>query len=196
MQAHADADRDPLLCDDRRFVYAVARRIVRDEDAANDVTQDAMLLAFRHRATFRGDSQYRTWLYRITTTAALSHLRRARAWQRRCAAAATARELEAAPSLTPVEVLTLAQTRHDTTAAVVELSATYREILTLRFYQDCSEREAADALGLSTSAIKLRTHRAKKALRRRLVTAPTQSPDGRIHGSLPALVRSGREQSR
>jgi RNA polymerase sigma-70 factor (ECF subfamily) len=51
---------------DRRFVYAVARRIVSDEDAANDVAQDAMLLAYRHRDRFRGDSRYRTWLYRIT----------------------------------------------------------------------------------------------------------------------------------
>src|SRR5512143_1034957 len=60
---------------DRDYVYAVARRIV-DPEAAEDVAQDAMLLAYRHRAEFRGDSHYRTWLYRIAATTAFGYLRR------------------------------------------------------------------------------------------------------------------------
>ena len=62
---------------ERRFVYAVARRIVRDDADADDVAQDALLLAHRYLGAFRGDAGFRTWLYRIATTTALGHLRRA-----------------------------------------------------------------------------------------------------------------------
>ena len=45
-----------------RYVFAVAMKYVRDEDAAWDVTQNALLAAHRHRDSFRGDSAYSTWL--------------------------------------------------------------------------------------------------------------------------------------
>src|SRR3982750_4682427 len=63
---------------DRAFVYAVVRRILRSDDAANDATQDALLLVHRHRDQFRGDSALRTWLYRIAVTTALGVLRKAK----------------------------------------------------------------------------------------------------------------------
>src|SRR4029077_16503309 len=62
----------------RGFVRSVAMKYVRDDQDAEDVTQDAMLLAHRYRASFRGESRYSTWLYRITATAALMFLRRQR----------------------------------------------------------------------------------------------------------------------
>jgi RNA polymerase sigma factor (sigma-70 family) len=62
--------------DDRDFVCAIALRIVRDPADAEDVAQDALLRAYRYRTSFRGDSRYRSWLYRIATTTALGLLRR------------------------------------------------------------------------------------------------------------------------
>ena len=53
-------------------------KYVRNEQDAEDVTQDAMLLAHRYRDSFRGESRYSTWLYRVTATAALMFLRRQR----------------------------------------------------------------------------------------------------------------------
>ncbi|MBK9036875.1 MAG: sigma-70 family RNA polymerase sigma factor [Myxococcales bacterium] len=160
------------LDDDHRFVYAVARRIVGDREAASDVAQDAMLQAFRHRASFRGDARYRTWLYRIATTAAFSHLRRERSLARRAAGHAAAAPL-ATPPATPIEALTEAETARVVADHVGALAGPYREILALRFYDDCTEREAATTLGVSEAAIKLRTHRAKRALRARLTPTVT-----------------------
>ena len=51
-----------LSPDDRSFVLAVARRILHCEHTANDAAQDALLAAFRHYASFRGDAAFRTWL--------------------------------------------------------------------------------------------------------------------------------------
>src|SRR5689334_23546304 len=62
----------------RAYVRSVAMKYVRDEQDAEDVTQDAMLLAHRYRDSFRHESRYSTWLYRVTTTAALMFLRRQR----------------------------------------------------------------------------------------------------------------------
>jgi len=63
---------------ERNYVFAIAMKYVNDEEAANDVAQEALLLAHRHRNSFRGDSRYSTWLYRIAATTALMHLRKKR----------------------------------------------------------------------------------------------------------------------
>jgi RNA polymerase sigma-70 factor (ECF subfamily) len=63
---------------EREFAYSVAMKYVKDEDEAADVAQDALLLAYRHRASFRGDSRFTTWLYRVAATTALMHLRKKR----------------------------------------------------------------------------------------------------------------------
>src|SRR5215813_9106129 len=61
---------------EREYVYAVAMKYLEDEAA--DVAQDALLNAYRHRASFRGDSRFTTWLYRVAATTALMHLRKKR----------------------------------------------------------------------------------------------------------------------
>src|ERR1044071_4358634 len=62
----------------RAYVKSVAMKYVRNEIDAEDVTQDALLLAHRYRDSFRGESRYSTWLYRVTATAALLFLRKQR----------------------------------------------------------------------------------------------------------------------
>jgi RNA polymerase sigma-70 factor (ECF subfamily) len=178
------------LSDDRLFVMAVARRIVRDVDAARDVAQDAMLQAFRYRASFRGESNYRTWLYRIATTTALSHLRRERALARRAVACEqeAAAPLAAAPR-SPVDAITHAETAREVSAQIAGLPPLYREILALRYYDDCTEREAASALGVSVTAVKVRTHRAKRALRARLSPEVAGREDKRDVAHKPQRTR-------
>src|SRR5262249_58154651 len=63
---------------EREYVYAVAMKYLKDEDEAADVAQDALLNAYRHRASFRGDSRFTTLLYRVAATTALMHLRKKR----------------------------------------------------------------------------------------------------------------------
>src|SRR2546423_13986124 len=73
----------------RAYVRPVAMKYVRDEQDAEDVTQDAMLLAHRYRDSFRGESRYSTWLYRVTATAALMFLRKQRRLSREVPASGT-----------------------------------------------------------------------------------------------------------
>ena len=62
--------------DERDFVLKVTMKFLKNEDAAEDAAQDAMLQAFRHRDSFRGDAKFTTWLYRVAVTASLMHLRK------------------------------------------------------------------------------------------------------------------------
>jgi RNA polymerase sigma-70 factor, ECF subfamily len=161
--------------DDRRFVLAVARRIVRDEDVAADVAQDALLTAFRHRHDFRGEAHYRTWLYRIATTTALSYLRRERSRGRSMTVPledqrvdTLARAAEAMSPRTPEERLGDAQTAATVAEALAALPENYRSVLTLRLCDGLSTQQTARALGISVATVKIRTYRARRALQLRL----------------------------
>ena len=59
-------------------VYHLALRMLRDEQDAEDVLQETFVSVYRHLSDFRGDSEFSTWLYRITTNVCLSHRSRGR----------------------------------------------------------------------------------------------------------------------
>ncbi|CAN5906318.1 hypothetical protein BH11MYX2_BH11MYX2_29470 [soil metagenome] len=149
--------------DDRDYVYAIVRRIVNTPSDAEDVTQEALLLAYRNRDSFRGESTYRTWLYRIAATTALCHLRR-RARSREQLATdhdALAREVaaDAVPAdrmLAEQEAIRLVQ------AALAQLDPKYRDVMILRAHR--TEVETAERLGISVGNVKIRAHRARKQL--------------------------------
>jgi RNA polymerase sigma-70 factor, ECF subfamily len=152
---------------ERAFVYSVARRYVRNDEDANDVAQDAMVLAYRYRSSFRGDSQYRTWLYRIAATTALSFLRSTR---RRVARAQLAQAEEVAAAVLggaspiPDDVMSEKEQVASLLRNVESLAPAYRDVVELRC-QEMSEAEVAKHLGLTISTVKIRAHRARKMLR-------------------------------
>jgi len=153
--------------DDRGFVYAVARKIVGSAEEADDVTQEAMLLAYRHRDSFRGEAKYRTWLYRIASTAALGHLRRRRRSREQLApddemfASQVPDDAKSAETLfSEAEAMIVIQ------QAVAALDPKYRDVLLTRV--DQTETETASRLGISVANVKIRAHRARHQLREAL----------------------------
>ncbi|HBQ25671.1 MAG TPA: RNA polymerase subunit sigma-24, partial [Syntrophomonas sp.] len=57
-------------------IYALAYRYMGNEEDAYDMAQEAFLKAFRSLHTFKGNSSFSTWLYRVTTNVCLDELRR------------------------------------------------------------------------------------------------------------------------
>lgn len=156
--------------EEREFVYAIARRIVGSPEAADDVAQDAMLLAFTHRDAFRGEARFRTWLYRIAATAALGHLRKVR--RSREDLAPNDRGLPE-----PIEVERTPEALvADREAAVVaegllaDLDPKYRDVVVLR--TELSEAETAARLGITVANVKVRAHRARAQLHAAFERAP------------------------
>jgi RNA polymerase sigma-70 factor (ECF subfamily) len=163
---------------EREYCYAVAMKYVRDEEAAADVAQEALLLAHRHRDSFRGDSRFSTWLYRIAATTALMWLRRQRRRGRELTALVdgegdetAALETRESPETDPA---TLAAT-HEQMALVErrlgEMGDKYGRIFLMRYLEGYTETEIAERLELSLATVKTRAHRARIAVKETLAAA-------------------------
>ena len=159
---------------ERDFVYSVAMKYMKDEEKAHDVTQDALLLAYRHRASFRGDSRFTTWLYRIAATTALMHLRKDRrvplttsldAEEQSEADEPRGEESSPEEQSASSEAIELAGKR------LAKLGDKYGEIFSLRFVEGYSESEIARKLQLNVATVKTRAYRARAHLRRELEEA-------------------------
>jgi RNA polymerase sigma-70 factor, ECF subfamily len=153
----------PLSADDRAYMLAVVRRIVRCEDAANDATQDALLLAHRHRDKFRGASAFRTWLYRIAVTTALGYLRKRRRSREDIAAEPTL--LDAVdPTPSPETIAATRQLADHARDILDAIHGDHRAVF-LMTVDDVPGRDIAATLGISVANVKIRAYRARQRLR-------------------------------
>lgn len=152
----------------RRHGPAVRRfaRALTDDASADDVTQDAMLDAFRGASGYRGESSVRSWLFTLARNRAFHHRSAAR---RRALSDTPLIELGVAAGFGQnPERLAEAVERHDAVvAALSRLAPEEREVLVLRDIEGLTGDEAAAVLGVELTAMKSRLHRA----RLRLMTA-------------------------
>jgi RNA polymerase sigma-70 factor (ECF subfamily) len=159
-------------------IFAMVHQLLRNQQDAEEVTQDAFIRAHRGLGNFRGDSAFSTWLYQIATNLARN---RYWYWWRRKRDQSVSfdapvgdenslplSEMIAADVETP-EDATVTQELVDRIAVGMEkLGAKHREILILRNVKNLSYEEIAVILGLSVGTVKSRIARAREALRARL----------------------------
>lgn len=153
-------------------MLAVARRILRNDEDAQDALQDAFLQVHRAIGTFRGESSLATWLHRIARNSALLRIRRASrrpeislepllpVYDETGHRVGEVAHLPAAPDA----VLEQREVRDGVRACVERLPLRYRAVIVLRDLQEKSTLEAAEVLGVSESVVKVRLHRARRAL--------------------------------
>jgi RNA polymerase sigma-70 factor, ECF subfamily len=157
-------------------VHRQALSILRSQEDARDVSQETFVRAYRHLSTFRGEAKFATWLQRIAANLALMKLRS----RRRCPERPIdellpgfqedGHHLAAIGTFPESGHLDDGIIRRDLILeAMSQLPENYREILILRSLQELDTKEAAAQLQISTTAVKLRLHRAHQALRTILV---------------------------
>jgi RNA polymerase sigma-70 factor, ECF subfamily len=157
-----------------RRIYAMALSFLRNEADAEDATQEAFLKAFRNLASFRGDAKFGTWLISITLNEARSRIRRRDAVKMESLDGPEGEEGHVSPAqLTdwkeiPSEALERKEVRHLLHKAVTALPLIYREVFQLRDIEQMSVNEAAAALGITISSVKVRLHRARIMLQKHL----------------------------
>lgn len=155
-------------------MYSVALRIVGDSDEAEEAVQEAFISACSSISSFQGRSKLSTWLYRITTNAALMRLRKQRDNLVSLDEPQTLEEGDLLPrelgrwQYDPSQQALTAELRQTMEQAVLALSPTLRAAFVLRDIQGLSTEEAAAALEISESALKVRLHRARLQLRESL----------------------------
>jgi RNA polymerase sigma-70 factor, ECF subfamily len=157
-----------------RRVYAMALSFLRNEADAEDVAQEAFLKAFRSLASFRGDAKFGTWLVSITLNEARSRIRRRDAIKMESLDEPQDDQEHSSPALLrdwkeiPSEALERKEVRSLLQNAITSLPQIYREVFQLRDIEQLSVNEAAQALGITVSSVKVRLHRARMMLQKNL----------------------------
>jgi RNA polymerase sigma-70 factor (ECF subfamily) len=158
--------------------YTLAFRLTGNEEDARDVVQETYLRAFKGIGKFRGDAQFSTWLYRITANCAANQLGR-RKRHRHDELADDAPLQDLSPDVDPSAQAEASNLRDRLTVALDDLPPSLRSVVVLRDVYDLPHEAIAAELGISTSAAKVRLHRARKQLRERLFRLPGEEVDAR-----------------
>ena len=150
----------------------VARRFLPDEDA-RDALQEAFLSAFKAIDRFDGKARISTWLHRIVVNSALMRLRKKSTKMEESIEPLLPTFLddghraESGPAWpeNPEETVGRDQVRRIVRQAIDQLPVKYRTVVLLRDIEELSGAETGKLLGLTPNAVKVRLHRARRALR-------------------------------
>ncbi len=156
-------------------IYAIAFRITRDHHKSEEVFQEVFLILARKINTFRGDSKFSTWLYRIAVNASYGHLRKERKHDNDISLENYApyningslgnkvksKEWGSSPYL----VLYKKEAMDQIEKAITELPEKYRIVFDLKDIEQLSNGQISEILGITLCTTKSRLHRARLFVR-------------------------------
>jgi len=158
---------------DRRL-FRVAQSVTHNREDSQDAVQEAFLKAYQHLGDFRGDSQFSTWLIRITLNQSLMKLRKLR----RTREVALDEDFGTDENVLPREVIdwapnpeqlySVSELRNILIKTIEELRPILRAVFVMQDLEGLSTVQTAEVLNLSQSAVKSRLWRARLQLRERL----------------------------
>jgi len=158
---------------DRRL-FRVAQSVTHNREDSQDAVQEAFLKAYQHLGDFRGDSQFSTWLIRITLNQSLMKLRKLR----RTREVALDEDFGTDEDVLPREVIdwapnpeqlySVSELRNILIKTIEELRPILRAVFVMQDLEGLSTVQTAEVLNLSQSAVKSRLWRARLQLRERL----------------------------
>lgn len=151
----------------QRYVYNLALRVVKDENEALDLTQETFVRAWTALPNFRGQSQFRTWLYRIVTNLCYNRLPNLRR-SLNDLGDDVMEDIPATNSDAPAQEFESKETRRHLHQAIDSLDANYKILITLRYQHELSYEEIASTLNLPLGTVKTGIFRAKEQLRKSL----------------------------
>lgn len=138
------------------WVFGLCLRMLADRGRAEEATQDTFVRAWQRLASFRGDSTFSTWLYRVAVNTAVSALRSQRS---RPFGGADLADVQVAVRPAPSD------TRVDLERAIALLPAGARSVLVLHDVEGLRHEEIAGVLGCAVGTSKAQLHRARRMLK-------------------------------
>ena len=170
-QRDEDAFRQLVLLYQKK-VFLLVFRMIADRQEAEDISQEVFITVFKNIESFRGESKFSTWLFRISTNLCKNRLkylkRRARGRtqpiDKTSPAELTHHPLSNSPS-TPDKVAQGHQLEGVVQRALQEIDDEFRVLIVLRDIQGLPYNEIGDITGLNQGTVKRRLHRARAALR-------------------------------
>jgi RNA polymerase sigma-70 factor (ECF subfamily) len=152
----------------QNFVFTIILRYVESREDAEEISQDVFVKAYRSLADFRGDSKFSTWLYTITSTTCITHLRRKKPdvfSLDQENVFARAENLNSGFSANDVEQKSKINMVNN---AIALLSPDDAQVITLFYKAEQSLDEIATIMGLETNTVKVRLHRARQRLKEKM----------------------------
>jgi RNA polymerase sigma-70 factor (ECF subfamily) len=184
-------DRDALSAlvqSQQTYVYSIAMSLMHNPADAADMTQEAFVRLLRSLGTYRGETKFTTWLYRLVTNICLDGLRRrgrpvesldepANTQAGDDAQTAGERLADSDRWTHPEEEVELRESAAEVQAAMTRLPAPQRLALTLHYFQDMRYEDIADTMGLPLNTVKSHIRRGKERLAL-LLSNPEEQPCG------------------
>lgn len=152
-----------------RPLLSLIRRMVRNQELAEDLAQEVFLKAFRNLGRFDAGRKFSSWLFKIAHNATIDHLRRKQLplvplEQSSSDGDETWEVLPAPAAEEPDQVAERAEAMRGLSAALARLKPHDREILLLRFQQGLAYHEIVEVTGQKMGTVKIQLHRARKRL--------------------------------
>ena len=163
---------EELVCAYEKKVYHLSLRMCANPDDAFEIAQEAFLSAWRGLKFFRGESSFSTWIYRLTSNAAIDFMRREKRQGGAGGVSLDDEEIHIDPpdeSPSPHAQAEQQELRGALAAGLETLSPEHRQVLLLRELQGMSYEEIARCLDLDLGTVKSRIARAREKLRKYLV---------------------------
>lgn len=154
-----------------KYVYNVILRIVEEKEEAKDIAQETFIKAYMSIKTFRKDSSFRTWIYRIAVNTAMDYLRKKVRSEVNLVTAAED-ELEIKSFQTPEEVIEQKLTVEMVRREISKLPVDYKIALILRDIEGMNYEKIASILKVNLGTVKSRIWRARNLLRERIKSLP------------------------
>ena len=155
-----------LVDEHQRYVYNLALRVVKDENEALDLTQETFVRAWTALPNFRGQSQFRTWLYRITTNLCYNRLPSLRRSLNDLGDDVLPDVVKSEDTASnPLGAVESNEIRTQLHHAIDQLDANYKILIVMRYHDELSYEEIASLLNLPLGTVKTGLFRAREKLR-------------------------------
>jgi RNA polymerase sigma-70 factor, ECF subfamily len=164
-----------LVQSQQTYVYSIAMSLMHNPADAADMTQEAFVRLMRSLGTYRGETKFTTWLYRLVTNICLDGLRRrgrpiesldapASASAGDDAQTAGERLADSDRWTQPEEEISLRESADEVRAAIDALPPAQRLALTLHYFEDQRYEDVAETMGLPLNTVKSHIRRGKERL--------------------------------
>src|SRR6266705_4586997 len=173
-----------LVQSQQTYVYSIAMSLMRNPADAADMTQEAFVRLLRSLGTYRAETKFTTWLYRLVTNICLDGLRRRgrpvdsldepiSTQAGDDAQTAGERLADTDRWAQPEQEIELRESATEVREALVSLPAPQRLALTLHYFEDLRYEDIADVMGLPLNTVKSHIRRGKERLAQ-LLTNPVE----------------------
>lgn len=155
-----DAAFEQLMQTQMARVYRLCCWLVKDRTAAEDITQEVFLKAYKHLSAFRGDSRIETWLYRIAVNESKRYLRSG-LFRKRFSVTQANRE-----ACADIETEVVQKDERAALSRLIDrLPFRHKQVLILHYYEELRAETIAEILGITPGAVYTRLHRAREKVK-------------------------------